>query len=206
VIARTGRSDDQVAISALSCGTYRLLIDARHQASTNARETSHHVADRPVRRSPRTRHFVRVVVAAGTAMLLLVSLAALSVTTPLGPPGRGSSVAARPAEQRSGIGRWLRRFRPRSETAAEPALADRPLAVPPPELELEVAAARERARAEAAAGRGDASADTANADGRPIWVRRMDQWSRSARSRREPAVAFDDGWDPPSAGSQPDSR
>jgi hypothetical protein len=205
VIARTGRSDDQVAISGCRCGTYRLLIDARQQASTNARETSHHVADRPVRRSPRTRHFVGVV-AAGTAMLLLVSLAALSVTTPPGPPGPRSSVAARPAEQRPGIGRWLRRFAPRSETAAEPALADRPLAVPPPELELEVAAARERARAEAAPGRGDASADTANADGRPIWVRRMDQWSRSARSRREPAVAFDDGWDPPSAGSQPDSR
>jgi hypothetical protein len=138
-------------------------------------------------------------------MLLLVCLAALRVTTPLRAPGL-SAMAATPAEQRAGIGRWLRRFRPPSETVAEPALADRPLAVPPPELELEVAAARERSRAEAAAGRGDASTETANGDDRPIWVRRMDQWSRSARSRREPAVAFDEGWDPPSAGSQPDSR
>jgi hypothetical protein len=87
----------------------------------------------------------------------------------------------------------------------EPSLADRPLAVPPRDLDLDVAGARERARADAASTR-RVDAHLAERDDRPLWVRRLEEWAPAPVGTSDGQVGFDDGWDPPSAGSQPDSR
>ncbi len=126
------------------------------------------------------------VLTARTAMVLLVSLAARQLV--------GLSAEEPPAGP--GLLDRLRRLvrRPRS---AE---------VPPPNLELEVAAARERARAEASAARPDPRAEWDDPTARPRWVRRMDDWAAPTGPDGHVHVGFDDGWDPPSAGSQPDAR
>jgi hypothetical protein len=129
-------------------------------------------------------------------MVLLVSLAARQLV--------GLSAEEPPAGP--GLLDRLRRLVRRPRSAEVPPLADRRLAVPPPNLELEVAAARERARAEASAARPDPRAEWDDPTARPRWVRRMDDWAAPTGPDGHVHVGFDDGWDPPSAGSQPDAR
>jgi hypothetical protein len=138
--------------------------------------------------------FVRIL-AGRTAMLLLVSLAVRQVV----------GLSAEEPRSESGLLERLRRLGRRGSNVDDPPLADRRLAVPPPNLELEIAAARERARAEAAA-RPEPRAEWDDVRSRPRWVRRLDEWAEPPGPDHHAHVGFDDGWDPPSAGSQPDSR